>query len=149
MAVFEGDSDLLVEADGIRQVPAVRNLVVWDVFFMDDRASERVSILLHAPALTEVVLAAGTVHGRWPRVIVDEDHVIAFAPPGALKVRNGMVAADVGASAFGLKDDVVVFAIKVRDLRFETVGLDLLRCPTVSGVFAAPMGMEVEGVFAK
>lgn len=56
------------------------------------------------------------MHDRRPGVVVDEDHV-AFAPPDALKVRDGLVAADELAGAFGLQDDIVALSVEVGFMR--------------------------------
>lgn len=70
MAVFEGDFDFVLETDGVGKVPAVADLVgfVGTVFFVDDGAAEGVGVLLHAPALGEVVFSAGAVEAWWPGV---------------------------------------------------------------------------------
>ena len=102
-----------------------------------------VGVLLHAPTLAEVVLAPGAVHAGRPGVVVDEDHVVALAPPGALVVEHRVVAADEGARA-GRLEDGVALAREVGDLCLEAVGLHAIRGPAVHGVLAPPVGVEVE-----
>ena len=75
------DLDLLGEPDRIRQMPSVRNLRVRHVVLVDDCTGKVVGVLLHTPALGEVVFTAGAVERGRPDVVVDENHVIALTPP--------------------------------------------------------------------
>ncbi|KXK36163.1 MAG: hypothetical protein UZ16_OP3001001573 [Candidatus Hinthialibacteria bacterium OLB16] len=45
---------------------------------------------------------------RWPLVAIDPDHVIPFAPPGALEVGDTQIAAKIMAASGGVEDDIVV-----------------------------------------
>jgi hypothetical protein len=146
---LHGDLDLLVEANRVWEVPAVADLIIGHVFFVDDGATKWISIFLHAPALGEIILSSGTVHTRRPRVVVDEDHIVALAPPCALEMCYRVIAADVGACTFSLEDHVVIFSVDVRNLGFEAIRLNIRRSPAVGGVFTAPVGVEEQGVLTQ
>lgn len=107
MSRFQDYCDLFVEAHGIRKLPAVADLVVGHVLFVNDSSAEGIRGLLHASALREIIVSTSAVHARRPSVFVDEDHVVAFAPPRALEVRDAVVAANVLASALRLPNNVV------------------------------------------
>lgn len=78
---LHGNLDLLGEADGIRKMPSVRDLGVRNIVFVNDRTSKAEGILLHAPALREVILATSAMEGRGPYVVVDKDHIVTLTPP--------------------------------------------------------------------
>ena len=83
-----------------------------------------------------------------PFVAVHPDHVVAFAPPGALKVGDGEVAADIVPAAFGLQYHVVVFpggSLLVDDIGLRGVDGDL-PAPSAAGIGAAKFGVEITDV---
>ena len=146
MARLHGHADALAEAYRVGQVPPVADLVVRHVLLVDDAAAEGKGVLLHAPAVAEVVLASRSMHRRGPLVVVDEDHIIPFAPPCSLEMGHALVAADVLSFTLGLQDGVVVLAVEVLDLRFQAVGLDLPWRPASCGILATPVRVEEDGI---
>jgi hypothetical protein len=108
MAVLDGHFDLLLESHRVLKVVHIAGLVAAGLALMNRAAVAQVGVGLHAPGLIEVVLAAGAMQVRRPLVAIHPDHVVAFAPPGALDVRDREIAAQVMAAALGLQNHVVV-----------------------------------------
>lgn len=86
MAMLHGDLDSCIESHGIGEMPPIRDLIMRHLTLVYDRTSKRERIFLHAPSLTEIILASSAVHGGGPSVIVDEDYVIPFPPPASLEM---------------------------------------------------------------
>jgi hypothetical protein len=58
VTTFETHLDALVEANRVGEMESIRNLVLGNIVFVDDGATERIRVLLHTPTLAEVVLTA-------------------------------------------------------------------------------------------
>src|SRR3954453_11347979 len=95
MPVFDRHGDPRGEPDGIDRVEPVADGVARHVALVDDGTVVQICLALHTPRVVEVVLRARAVKARWPGVVVDEDHLVALAPPAALTVVDGEVATDV------------------------------------------------------
>ena len=125
MSVLNGDPDRAAEADRIEQMPAVPGNEPAEVVSARHGQSKerRVEFFGGSPGGVEIVLGARAVQGRRPAlalvVVVDEDHLVAFAVPVMLvhfAVAQGMdieVAADELALAFGFQDQVVAFVAEI------------------------------------
>src|SRR3990170_3274186 len=121
MTMLERDLDAFLEPDGVNQVETIAVVESWDVLLVHDGSVELVGVALHAPGVAEVVFHPGAVQAWWPRVVVDENHVVALTPPRPLEVPDGQIAPDVMAPAFGLESDVVVFTVEIRNGRLDAV----------------------------
>ena len=78
-------------------------------------------------------------------MVVDEHHVVSFAPPVALVLNDALRHSDILAWTFSFKHDVVCLTISVAcivDLRL-VVGLPVIGPPLV-GLRLAILGEEVE-----
>src|SRR6202040_1416386 len=83
----------------------------------------------------------------WVRIVVDEKHIVAFAPPEILILKDGHGDTNIVALAGGFHPDVVVFAVEifyVVDSRVAVVG-PLVR-PAMIGLRLAKLRVEVENV---
>ena len=139
---------MLVEADRIGDVPTVRDLESIRIPLVDDGPEERIRVALHSPCVVEVVFGAGAVKARG-FLAVDEEHVVAFAPPASLEMLHGEVASHVMPLALDIEYRVVVLALEVGDVvDLGRIHLQV-RPPAVAWVLAMPSRVEVGGVFRK
>ena len=151
VAVLDRHLDLPPEAHRVLQVQHVAGLVAAGVVLVDRRAVAQEGVVLHAPGVVQVILAAGAVQVGRPAVAVHPDHVVALAPPGALEVGHRQVAAQIVPAPARLQDHVVVvprFALPVDDVGLRGVDADL-RPPTAERVGAAKLGVQVARLRAR
>ena len=66
----------------------VAHLIPWHIALVQDRATHGKRVLLHAPGVAQIIFCTGTVQAGRPGAIVDEDHTVAFSPPGTLEMRH-------------------------------------------------------------
>ena len=148
--LLEGYFDVLIEEDGVEEVPAVEaalgHLVVVVVVVVEADVVggvvgvaevrrtililDRTAVLLggEAPGAAEVVFGSGTADGWVVLISVNIEFHFAFAVPVAFEGGEGEVGADVLAFAFYVVEDDVV------------VGF-------FGDALAAPLGVEVGGIF--
>src|SRR5207249_640291 len=89
------------------------------------------------PRAEEVILRAGA-GDRWRRLAVDEEHVVAFAPPEVLVLENRHRDADEVAPPGCFHPHVVVFSAKVRLLVDACVSIPLpIHRPSTSAARAS------------
>jgi hypothetical protein len=148
MSMLDRHADPRREPHRIDHVEPVRHRIPRHVALVHDRPVVGVGLALHAPGVVEVVLRARAVQARRPAVVVDEDHLVALAPPAALAVEHGQVAADVVAGSLGVEDDVVAGAVEVDDVGLGRVDLEV-RAPAWARVQPIPGRVEIPDVVAQ
>ncbi len=149
VTVLDAHPEALVEEDRIGDVVAVDGdpLVVGVVpaVVVGDAVEGEGIVRLAPPRLVEPVLAAGAVQVGRPLLAVDHHHVVPFAPPSPVEIRDGVIAPEVVATAFGLQDDVIILpreAFLVGDVSFWGVNTDLVS-PPAKGVFPVEFRVEI------
>lgn len=140
--MLHSNLDFCIESHRIREMPAIRYLIMGHLAFVHNSSRERKRIVLHSESLTEIIFSSCAVHWRGPRIVVDKDHIVAFSPPRALEVIDGVIAAYIHPRASCFENNVVVFPIEIRNLCFQRVRLEIRRRPSGSRVLAFPVCME-------
>src|SRR5437763_446686 len=141
--MLQGDADALGEAYRIHQVKTVAHWVARHIALVEHSPVHGIRVLLHPPGVAKIVLGARSVQARWPLFAVDEDHIIAFAPPTTLKMCHGEITSDIVAAPFRLQYDVVALGVQVHDVCFGAVDLNAWP-PRFAWVFAPPLRVEVD-----
>src|ERR1700730_443592 len=104
MTVFDGYGDSLGEMDRIHQVKSVAHLIAGNDAFVQGRAVHQEGVILHSPRVIKIVFTACPMKARRPRILIDKNHLVAFAPPTSLKVRDRKVTSHIVSPAPRLED---------------------------------------------
>src|SRR5271157_3880635 len=149
MAMLDSGLDRLREGDRRIEVEAVKGPARSGEFRAHNGSTEgSVGKWMPAkiPRAQEIVFGAGAVDGG-ESFAVNEEHVIAFAPPTILVLQDGHGHADEMALALGFQPDVIPFSVEILLSIHERVaiGLPLVR-PTRGRIGLAVLRMEIECV---
>ena len=111
MSVFDRDPDRLPERYRVGDVEAINRGLGpgLEILLLERAAVEEVFVLPHPPSVREIILGARAVEGGLA-LAVDEDHVVALAPPTHGALEDAQVAADVMAAADGVEEKIVIAA---------------------------------------
>ena len=74
---------------------------------------DQVGVVLHSPGVIEIVFTAGPMKARRLGILIDEDHLVAFTPPGVGVLQHAQGDAHQVAAAARLQVDVVQLAVRV------------------------------------
>src|SRR5215831_18404233 len=96
------------------------------------------------PCAQKIVLGAGAIDG-WQFLSVDEEHIIALAPPLVLILENRHGHADEMAAPCCFHPDVISFAVEVFQVVHVAIGLPLIG-RSLSGSGLTILSVEVEMV---
>src|SRR6266478_1835205 len=97
------------------------------------------------PGAQEIVFGTCSVNG-WAGFTVNEKHVVAFAPPAILILKDGHGDSDELSAASGVQPDVVFLAVEVRlTFNFGIAITFPVRSPAAIGLGLADLRVKIEG----
>src|SRR5262249_11372413 len=105
--VFDGEFEGFGKRDRVRNVPTVADAAVARVIALPTGLAEPVSgARAESPGIIEIILTAGALEAR-DRFTVDVKEVVALAPPAILSDGYRHHGADVRATPFQVRNEIV------------------------------------------
>ncbi len=121
VTVFDARTKRPLEIDGVRYVEAIHGMAAGPVTIALLRIANKriVERLLKHPGVIEVIFQPGSIYGGTRRISIDEEHVVAFAPPTGRTAEYVEDSPDILAPTVRVHEDVVVLAVQILSMRFR------------------------------